>query len=164
MQAEDVICVLRGRRVILDADIAALYGVKLKAFNQAVSRNRDRFPDDFVFRLTAEEWASLRSHIVTLERGRGRHRKYLPFAFTEHGVAMLSSVLRSRRAFEVNVAIVRAFIRLREVLKDHATLGRKIEEIERRVGGHDHSIRRAFEEIRRLMPPEAAPTTKRVGF
>jgi hypothetical protein len=101
----------RGQRVLLDSDLAALYGVTTKAFNQAVRRNMDRFPDDFLLRLTDDEAGSLRSQIVTLKTGRGQHRKYPPLAFTEHGCLMLSNVLRSARATEVSVLIVRAFVR-----------------------------------------------------
>src|SRR5579859_1250740 len=113
------IFLIRGQKVMLDRDLAELYGVATKVFNQAVRRNRDRFPDDFMFRLTRAEAAVLRSKIVTLEKGRGRHSKYASFAFTEHGVAMLSSILRSKRAVAMNILIVRAFVRLRELLATH---------------------------------------------
>lgn len=109
---EKRILFVRGQKVMLDSDLAALYGVKTKVLNQAVSRNSERFPEDFLFQRTEEEASRLRSQIVTLKVGRGQHRKYLPFAFTEQGVAMLSSVLRSPRAVRVNVEIMRAFVRL----------------------------------------------------
>jgi len=128
-----VILFLRGRKVLLDEDLAKLYGVSTKRLNEQVRRNRKRFPPDFMFELTDEESLALRSQIATLKRGRGRHRKYLPFAFTEQGVAMLSSVLRSDRAIQVNIAIMRAFVRLREILASHKDLARKLEEMERRT-------------------------------
>src|SRR5213596_4075773 len=120
------ILVLRGHRVLLDAELAALYGVDSRVLLQAVRRNRERFPEDFMIQLTAAEWTALRSQIVTLKRGRGQHRKYLPYAFTEQGVAMLSSVLRSPRAVQVNIAIMRTFVRLREMLLSNADLARKL--------------------------------------
>ena len=123
------IYVIRGQKVMLDADLAELYQVETRALNQAVNRNLDRFPQDFMFRLTAEEGESLRSQIVISNVGRGG-RRYLPFAFTEHGVAMLSSVLGSERAVQMNIVIIRAFVKLREVLASHKDLARKIEEME----------------------------------
>jgi hypothetical protein len=117
------ILILRGHRVILDSELAALYGVATKVLLQAVKRNRERFPDDFTLRLTAQEWELLRSQTVTLKTGSGRHRKYLPYAFTEQGVAMLSSVLHSARAIAVNVQIMRAFVRMRELLVSNKALG-----------------------------------------
>src|SRR5712691_9077804 len=127
---ERTILRLRGQNVMLDADLAALYGVPTKVLNQSVRRNRKRFPADFMFQLTTEEAVRLRSQIVTLKgtrkRSRGRHRKYLPYAFTEHGAAMLATVLRSHRAVRVSIEIVRAFIRLRQVLESHGELARKL--------------------------------------
>jgi hypothetical protein len=119
------IYLIRSQKVMLDADLAALYGVETKVFNQAVRRNMDRFPEDFMFQLSAEEAAALRSQFVTLEKGRGRYPKYAPLAFSEHGVAMLSSVLRSKRAIQVNLAIMRTFVRLREALATNEELARK---------------------------------------
>lgn len=110
------IVILRGHKVLLDAELAGLYGVETKVLLQAVKRNLRRFPEDFMLQLTAEDWAALRSQIVTLKVGRGQHRKYLPYAFTEQGVAMLSSVLNSERAIAVNIEIMRAFVRMRELL------------------------------------------------
>lgn len=115
-QIEGSILVLRGQKIILDADLAALYDVEVKVLNQAVKRNIDCFPEDFMFQLNTDEVAFLRSQTVTLKTGRGQHRKYLPYAFTEQGVAMLSSVLRSQRAVRVNIEIIRAFVRLRKML------------------------------------------------
>lgn len=112
---------------MLDTDLADLYQVPTKVLNQAVRRNKDRFPADFMFQLTADEFSALRSQIVTLDTGRGQHRKYLPYAFTEQGVAMLSSVLRSKRAVNVNIEIMRAFVRLRELLATHEDLANKLD-------------------------------------
>ena len=145
---EQSILLLRGHKVMLDADLAALYGVSIKAFNQAVKRNRQRFPEDFMFQLTPEENAALRSQIVTLETGRGKHRKYLPYAFTEQGVAMLSSVLNSDRAVRVNIEIMRAFVRLRQLLASHADLARKLDALERK---YDAQFRVVFDAIRQMM-------------
>ena len=116
---------IRGHKVMLDKDLAELYNVTTGNLNKAVSRNIKRFPEDFMFQLTTEEADSLRSHFVTLKTGRGRHRKYLPFAFTEQGVAMLSSVLRSKRAVQVNVEIMRAFVRLRQMLASNTPQPKK---------------------------------------
>lgn len=124
---------VRGRKVMLDSELAELSEVQTKVFNQAVKRNLMRFPDDFMFRLNKEETDALRSQFVTLKpSGRGQHRKYLPYVFTEQGVAMLSSILNSERAIEVNIAIMRAFVKLREMLATHKELARKLEEMERK--------------------------------
>jgi phage regulator Rha-like protein len=124
------IFLIRGQKVMLDRDLAEIYGVATKVLNQAVRRNLDRFPEDFMLQLTKAEAGTLRSQIVTLEKGRGRHSKYAAFAFTEHGVAMLSSVLRSKRAVAMNILVIRAFVRLRELLATHKDLARKMEELE----------------------------------
>ncbi|HEX6813790.1 MAG TPA: ORF6N domain-containing protein [Planctomycetota bacterium] len=145
---------------ILDRDLAGLYGVAAKVMNQAVRRNIERFPSDFMFQLTVKEAALLRSQTVTLETGRGRHRKYLPYAFTEHGVAMLSSVLRSRRAVQVNIEIVRVFVRLRHVMAANSDLARRLADLEKR---HDAKFRVVFEAIRQLMTPPR-PKPGRIGF
>jgi len=151
---------IRGHKVMLDDDLADLYDVQTKVFNQAVRRNRNRFPSDFMFQLTDREYDSLRSQIVTLNSGRGRHRKYLPYAFTEQGVAMLSSVLRSNRAVQVNIEIMRAFVRLREVLATHKDLAAKLEAIEKK---YDAQFKVVFDAIRQLMiPPE--PKKRKIGF
>ena len=153
---------IRGERVMLDADLAALYGVETKALNQAVRRNAERFPADFMFHLNVAEAALVRSQIVTLApRGPGAHRKYLPYAFTEQGVAMLSSVLHSPRAVAVNVEIMRAFVRLRQLLATHADLARKLEVLERK---YDGKFRVVFDAIRLLMAPGVAAERKRIGF
>ena len=151
---------LRGHNVMLDVDLAALYGVEIKALNQAVKRNRLRFPPDFMFRLARADAHSLRSQTVTLDRGRGRHRKYLPYAFTEQGVAMLSSVLRSQRAVRVNVEIMRAFVRVRQWFESHADLRIKLDELEQK---YDEQFAVVFQAIRTLMAP-AVRTVRRIGY
>ena len=154
------ILLIRGQKVLLDTSLAALYAVAPKVLNQAVRRNRHRFPEDFMFQLTLEEVARLRSQSVTLEIGRGRHRKYRPYAFTEQGVAMLSSVLRSRAAVHVNIEIMRTFVRLRRILESNAELARKLDELEQRT---DSRFRTVFDAIRQLMlSPE--PPRPRIGF
>lgn len=145
---------------MLDADLAAFYQVDVKVLNQAVKRSRARFPVDFMFRLSAQEAASLRSQTVTLKSGRGRHRKYLPYVFTEHGVAMLSSVLRSRRAVRVNIEIMRAFVRLRQMFASNVEFAKKLDELETR---YDAQFRVVFQAIRELMTPPPA-SRKRIGF
>jgi len=133
---EDTILLIRGKRVILDLDLAKFYGVATKVLNQAVKRNLDRFPEDFMFQLTkaeTEEWQHLnrlRSQIVTLKKSRGTHVKYQPYAFTEHGVLMLSSVLKSQRAIQVNIQIMRTFVRLRQMLTSNEALIERLNELE----------------------------------
>lgn len=154
------ILLLRGSRVMLDSDLAVLYGVTTKVLNQAVRRNRSRFPADFMFQMTPQEYQFLRSQNVTLEKGRGRHKKYLPYLFTEQGVAMLSSVLRSPRAIQVNIAIMRTFVHLRAMLSSHETLARKLNQLERK---YDSQFKAVFYAIRELMKPEPIPH-RRIGF
>jgi len=157
---ERAILLLRGQKVMLDADLATLYGVETRVLVQAVKRNIERFPGDFMFQLNKEEADFLTSQIVTLKRGRGQHRKYLPYVFTEQGVAMLSSVLRSQRAIQVNIEIMRAFIRLRQMLASHAELARKLDALEKK---YDAQFKEVFEAIRQLMaPPE--PKRRAIGF
>ena len=157
---EQTIRIIRGHRVMLDTDLAKLYGVATKVLNQAVKRNRTRFPMDFMFQLTAEEAASLRSQIVTLKPSRGQYRKYRPYVFTEQGVAMLSSVLHSERAIQVNVAIMRAFVRLREMIGSNKALAKRLNELEKK---YDSQFRVVFEAIRELMG-EPGPKSRRIGF
>ncbi len=157
---ERAIVVLRGHKAMLDSDLATLYGVKTKALNQAVSRNVERFPADFMFQLTEAEADFLRSQTVTLKTSRGQHRKYLPYAFTEQGVAMLSSVLRSPRAVQVNIEIMRAFVRLREMIATNRDLARRLDELEKRYDAHFKSV---FDAIRQLMAP-AERTRRSIGF
>lgn len=198
---ERAIRILRGQKVLLDEDLAVLYGVETRSLIQAVKRNKDRFPEDFMFRLTEDEVAFLRSQFVTLEssrdeangrsilrsqfviletdtaptepdvrrgasvalrasNGRGRHRKYLPYAFTEQGVAMLSSVLRSPRAVQVNIEIMRAFVRLRRMLETNAELARQLAALEKK---YDGQFRVVFDAIRQLMAPAGKPKPQ-IGF
>ena len=151
---------LRGQKVMLSQDLALLYGVTVSALTQAVKRNAERFPADFVFRLKASEIANLKSQIVISSWGGSRHR---PLAFTEQGVAMLSSVLKSERAVKVNIAIMRAFVRLRETLETNRELAKRFGELERRVGQHDDEIAAIIDAIRRLMAPEKK-ATREIGF
>jgi hypothetical protein len=159
---ERLIHLARGEKVLLDADLATLYGVETKILNRAVKRNLSRFPEDFMFQLTEEEADALRCQIGTSKIGRGG-RRYLPYAFTEQGVAMLSSVLRSERAVQVNVAIMRAFVGLRRILAANETLARKLAELERHLEGHDQAIKSLFAAIRELMSPPAKPRPE-IGF
>ncbi len=159
---EQHIYLIRGHKVMLDSDLAMLYGVSVKVLNQAVKRNRSHFPDDFMFQLTPEEQDLLRSQIVTLKNlGRGRHRKYQSYAFTEYGVSMLSSVLRSEQAVQVNILIMRTFGKLRGLLYAHKELAQRLEELERK---YDAQFRVVFDAIRELMekPVEELPKVK--GF
>jgi hypothetical protein len=153
------IALVRGHKVMLDRDLAVLYGVSTKRLNEQVQRNIERFPSDFMFQLTLEEVDSLRSQFATSNRGRGG-RRYCPFAFTEQGVAMLSGVLNSRRAVRVNVEIMRTFVKLRQILSSHADLARKLEELEKK---YDSQFRVVFDAIRELMSAE--PVENRpIGF
>jgi hypothetical protein len=153
------ILLIRGQKVMLDADLADLYNVDTKVLNQAVKRNLERFPRDFMFRLADKELNSLRSQFVTSNEKRGGRRSN-PYAFTEQGVAMLSSVLRSPRAVKVNIAIMRAFVKLREILASHRQLARKLEEMESR---YDSQFSAVFDAIRELMEPPVKPR-RRIGF
>jgi phage regulator Rha-like protein len=160
---ERKIYLIRGHKVMLDSDLAELYQVPTKALNQAVRRNLDRFPADFMFQLNDEELENLRSQIVTSSGSHGG-RRYAPFAFTEHGVAMLSSVLASKRAIQLNILIVRAFIRLREYLATHKDLARKMEDVERTQQEHSAHIEQIYGCIQRLLEPVPEPSKRRMGF
>jgi len=160
---ESKIFLIRGQKVMLDSDLAALYGVQTKVLNKAVARNAERFPDDFMFILNTDEYDSLRFQIGTLKKGRGQHRKYLPSVFTEQGVAMLSSVLQSKRAAMVNIAIMRTFVKLREVLSTHKDLAHKLAQLEKKIEKHDEEIGAIFDAIRQLMA-EPEPKEKKIGF
>jgi len=163
---EDTILLIRGQRVILDHDLARLYGVATKVLNQAVKRNLDRFPEDFMFQLTkaeTEEWETLnssRSQIVTLKKIRGTNIKYRPYAFTEHGILMLSSVLKSQRAVQVNIQIMRTFVRLRQMLASNETLIERLDELE---ANYDAKFKVVFRAIRHLMNPQVVKR-KPIGF
>ncbi len=173
LAVEHAIVVLRRQRVMLDADLAELYGVQVKALNQAVKRNIERFPPDFMFQLTVDEVARVRSGSVTVEADRGSNlmsqtvtssswggRRRAPYAFTEQGVAMLSSILRSERAVQVNIEVMRAFVRLRRMLAENAELAHKIAALEKK---YDAQFRVVFDAIRELMTPPAKEK-KRIGF
>lgn len=155
------ILLVRGQKVMLDSDLAALYGVETKVLLQAVKRNADRFPDDFAFQLNEEEFERMKLHLDAARAGRGG-RRYAPFAFTEQGVAMLSCVLNSPRAIAVNVAIMRAFVKLRQLLTDNEKLARKLRAMEKKYDGHFKAV---FEAIAALMKPiEEEPRKSRIGF
>jgi hypothetical protein len=156
------IVVIRGRQVLLDQGLARAYGVSTKALNQAVKRNAGRFPEDFAFRLVADELAALRSQIVTSNAGRGGAR-YLPLAFTEHGAIMAASVLNSSRAIEMSVFVVRAFVRLRDLARTNAEIGKHLALLERRVTAHDGALKEVFSAIRGLLQPTRLPR-KQIGF
>ena len=151
---------IRGQKVMLDRDLAKLYGIGTRDLNKAVTRNIERFPEDFMFQIRQEEFDNLMFQFGTSSHGGTRK---MPRVFTEHGVAMLSSVLRSQRAVLVNVAIMRAFVKLREVLSLHKELAAQLKELEHKVEGHDESIHAIFEAIRRLMKEEAKPKHP-IGF
>ena len=156
------ILLLRGHKVMLDQDLADLYGVDTKTLVRALKRNRQRFPKDFMFQLNVREFEHLRCQIGTSSSWGGR--RYRPFAFTEQGVAMLSSVLQSKRAIIVNIAIMRAFVRLREVLATHKELALKLEELEKKFEDHDETIAQIFDAIKALMTPPVHENERRIGF
>ena len=158
--AQGIFC-LCGQKVMLSQDLAVLYGVAVKVLNQAVKRHASRFPSDFVFQLTFEEFENLKSQIVTSSWG--GLRRALPFAFTEQGVAMLSSVLNSERAVKVNIAIMRAFVKLRQMLDTNRELAQRFAELEQRIGKHDEEIAGILEAIRQLMSPPEKPR-REIGF
>lgn len=160
---ERAIYLIRGQRIMLDSDLAAIYGTSTMRLNEQFRRNRKRFPDDFAFVLTREEFVRLISQIAISKKGRGGRRK-LPIAFTEHGTIMLASVLNSDVAVQASVRVVRAFVRLREMVSANAQLATKLAELERRLDSHDEAIVDLFSTLRRLLEP-AEPTTKReIGF
>ena len=156
---ERVIILIRGEKVMLDSDLAEIYGVETKALNQAVKRNVSRFPADFRFRLTAKEVQLLRSQIVTSNEGRGG-RRYLPYVFTEHGALMLANVLNSERATQTSVQVVRAFVRLRQLLSSNVELAQKLKALEKK---YDAQFKVVFDAIRQLMSP-AESKRKEIGF
>jgi phage regulator Rha-like protein len=162
VSVESRILVLREQKVILDSDLAELYGVPVKRLNEQVKRNQERFPPDFMFRLSAEESDALRSQSATSKTGRGG-RRYAPYAFTEHGAIMAATVLNSERAVEMSVFVVRAFVRLREMLATNQQLASKIDELEQRLDTHDASIQELIEAIRELMAPDPG-TGRKIGF
>ncbi|HEY4613086.1 MAG TPA: ORF6N domain-containing protein [Bacteroidota bacterium] len=190
---ESLILTVRGHKVVLDSDLAKIYGVTTARLNQQVRRNLDRFPEDFFFQIAPTEWdeiqalrsqnatlkdamrsrsvtgstqddiQALRLQNATLKKGRGKHRKYLPYAFTEHGAIMAANVLKSKTAVQMSVFVVRAFVRLRELAITHRELTEKLKELELRVGQHDTDIAAIIEAIRQLMKPPESPK-RRLGF
>jgi len=152
---------IRNRRVMLDQTLAELYGVSTKVFNQAVRRNRDRFPDDFLVEVSADEWKSLRSQFVTLDVGRGRYRKYVPLGFTEHGAMMAATILNSPRAVQMSVYVVRAFIRTRELLASHSDLARELVALRKSVATLDADTRRQFDVVYEAILGLMGPASKR---
>ncbi len=159
---ESRILILRQQRVILDTGLAELYGVTVKRLNQQVQRNLERFPLDFVFQITGKEQESLRLQIATSNKGRGG-RRFLPYAFTEHGATMAATVLNSKKAVNMSVFVVRAFVRLREVLAANRQIASKIEELEERLENHDDTIHTIIKAIKKLMTPLPA-SRKKIGF
>jgi len=176
---EPMILTIRGQKVVLDMELARIYGVTTKVFNQAVKRNKRKFPADFMLRLTLEEYENLRSQIVTSRRGPNRSqsvtgshggRRYLPYAFTEHGAVMAANILHSDRAIQMSVFVVRAFIRMRQILIAQKDLARKLEDLEKeltaRLDVHETAINEMLRQIRRLLSPpsEPEPPKRRIGF
>ncbi len=171
---EDVILTIRGHKVILDRDLAMLYGVEVKRLNEQVKRNRDRFPDDFAFRLTPQEVTNLksqfatssspgmRSQIATASAHGGRRK--LPYAFTEHGAIMAATVLNSSKAVEMSVFVVRAFVKMREQLMATATLAKRLAEVEKLLLTHDSALRDLYQKIRPLLLPPPEPAKTKIGF
>lgn len=163
---------IRGQKVMLDFDLAALYEVETKVLNQAVKRNIDRFPKDFMFRVSREEYNSLRSQIVTLENGRGKYSKYNPYAFTEHGITMLASILKSETAIKMNIAIVRAFIALRKFAIQYKDILEQLNGLREKIGSHDAQLNQIYEALENMLDKkveeenklEAWVNRKRIGF
>jgi hypothetical protein len=160
LQARKRILLIRGHRVILDQDLAELYGVETRRLNEQIKRNPERFPIDFMFQLTTKEWANLKSQFATSSWG---GRRTTPYAFTEHGAVMAASVLTSPEAVEASVFVVRAFIAMRDALASTQALARKLLELERKVGGHDETIVALVGAIRQLMETPA-PKKRKIGF
>ena len=151
---------IRGHQVMLDADLARLYGVPTFRFNEAVKRNAERFPADFRFQLTQEEWTALTSQFAILKQGRGQHRKYLPYAFTEHGALMAANILQSPQAVAMSIRVIRAFVQFRQLLASHVDLARKLDGLERK---YDTQFKVVFDAIRQLMAPPRKPR-REIGF
>jgi hypothetical protein len=173
VRVQSVILTGRGQKVVLDKDLARIYGVETRVLNQAVKRNRGKFPEDFVFQLTTQEVTALRSHSVISKTGdqlqfasESKHggRRYLPLAFTEHGALMAANVLRSQRAVEMSVFVVRAFVQMRQQLLTTRTLEKRLAEIEKTLLAHDTALVELFQMIRPLLLPAEEPTRRRIGF
>lgn len=176
LSIEPLILAVRGKRVVMGADLAAIYGVEARALMQAVKRNRTRFPEDFVFQLSREEFsalrsrnailadgrAALRSQIVTLKRG--QHAKYPPYAFTEHGALMAANVLHSKRAVQMSVFVIRAFVRMREHVAANTAIIKRLAEIDKTLLEHDTALRDLYHKLLPLLVPESTPKKRRIGF
>jgi len=163
-QIASLIRCIRDQRVILDSDLAMLYGVETRALVQAIKRNADRFPSDFLFRLTPAEAAALRSQTVILKPGRGQHRKYPPYAFTEHGALMAANILKSRRAVAMSVYVIRAFVKMRKDLAANAAILKRLAEIDKTLLLHDGALRDIYQKLRPLLEPSPAPPKPEIGF
>jgi len=162
---DSLIHTLRGHKVLFDSDLAELYGVSTKAFNQAIKRHADRFPGDFRFQLTEEEFNDLRSQIVTLKKlGRGQHRKYLPWVYTEHGAIMAATLLNSPQAAAMSVFIVRAFVQMREQILANADVLKRLAQIDQTLLKHDRSLQIVWQELQPLLQPPPALPKQRIGF
>jgi hypothetical protein len=162
---ELLILTVRGQKVLMDSDLASIYGVPTKIFNQAVKRNAERFPEDFCFRLTLEEAGEVqrsRSQIVTLKRG--QNIKHLPYAFTEHGALMAANILRSKQAVEMSVFVIRAFVRAREQLAANAAILKRLAEIDKTLLEHDSALRTVWTKLQPLLAPPPEPSKRRIGF
>jgi hypothetical protein len=155
---------IRGVRVILDSDLAKLYGVPTFRFNEAIKRNRDRFPEDFLFQLTREEFSALTSQIAILKTGRGKHRKYAPFAFTEYGVFQAANVLNSPKARAIGIYAIRAFVRIREEISANQQIAKRLAEIDKTLLTHDAALRDLYQKIRPMLLPPADPPRRKIGF
>jgi hypothetical protein len=160
---------LRGQKVMLDKDLAEIYGIETKRMKEAVRRNAERFPPDFMFEITREEYSSLRTQFATLENtGQGKHSKYLPFAFTEQGVAMLSGIINSPKAIAMNIAIMRAFVQIRKVILENSKIAEQLNKLETRLGEHDAQLNGIYEAIENLLDDkvdkQTATKRKRIGF
>jgi len=163
---------IRGQKVIFDFDLAALYEVETKVFNQSVKRNKERFPEEFMFQLTREEYNSLRSQFVTLEIGKGKFSKYNPYVFTEHGITMAASILKSEKAVKMNIAIVRAFIALRKFAAQYGDIIEQLHDLKERIGNHDAQLNQIYEALENLLDEKVELQAKkddwanrqRIGF
>lgn len=155
---------IRGQRVVLDTDLAAFYGETTKRFNQQVNRNRERFPEDFMFQLNEEEFAALKLQFATLKTGRGQHRKYLPYVFTEHGAIMAATLLNSPRATELSVYVVQAFVELRGMLTSNRELAGKVHNLERKVSVHERNIAELVDSMAELLATPPPPPKRVIGF
>ena len=163
-QVGGMVLPIRGHKVMLDSDLAALYQVETKNLNKAVQRNIERFPEDFMFQLTKQEAERLRFQTGTLKAGRGHHRKYLPYVFTEQGIAMLSSVLRSERAVQVNIAIMRALVSLRWMMRSQDTIKQELTALKRQYKDHDDQIKAIFLMIDEIIAPPESKKKRKIGF